>query len=235
MIESAEGDADARGDQDLVSVDLDRQMNIPLHAFGDPGDVGDIGDVLDQNREFVSSEARYRIFRPEAGAQTGGHAHQKIVSAGMTKSVIDPLEVIEIQKHDREIKLGMSVLARHGELQPIKKQGSIGQSGQGIVQGIVLQFEVVLLFVANVAIADKISHLHAGEFDGSHQHGHIDKIARLVQAHGFERRAAVKLHGVLKHVEFVAAGFRNENVVSISTNRFVAGESEEALKLPIDM
>ena len=103
--------------------------------------------------------------------------HQQLITAGVAEVIVHRLEAVQIEKHDGKVQLGMPLLASHGELQAVEKQGPVGQAGQRIVQGVMLQASVGLFLLADVTVTDKIAHFHPRHADRSHQDRHIDELA----------------------------------------------------------
>jgi len=57
---------------------------------------------LDEDRELVPTESRCGVRGPQDGANPQGHRFQQIVAASVPKAVVDRLEIVEVEEHDRE-------------------------------------------------------------------------------------------------------------------------------------
>ena len=64
------------------------------------GLVGVFRDLGEQDDELVSAQARHRILVPQSSGEPGGHLFQQFVAHGVSKRVVDVLEVVEIEKQD---------------------------------------------------------------------------------------------------------------------------------------
>jgi hypothetical protein len=70
--------------------------------------------------------------------------NQEFIAGAMTQAVIDDLEAVEVEKQHRELMVRARMAALDGLLQPLVEAASIGQVGQAIVIGDVLQLLGVL-------------------------------------------------------------------------------------------
>ena len=75
----------------------------------------------------------------------------------MSETVVDGLEVVEVQEEHGD-RVGAAVASVHGVGEPVEKQGAVGQAGERVVEGLVVE----LLF-EGAAVGD----IAAVEHDGA--------------------------------------------------------------------
>ena len=61
-----------------------------------------IGDLVEHHRKLVAAQPGDDIAGPHRIAQAFGHGSQQLVADVMAKRVVDELEAVEIQKHERD-------------------------------------------------------------------------------------------------------------------------------------
>ncbi len=74
--------------------------------------------VFDQHREFVTAEARQQRARARSRTKSFRHDLQYAVAEVVSQRVVDGLEVVEVDEHQREVLPGRSrarVARRPGE------------------------------------------------------------------------------------------------------------------------
>ena len=125
------GDAEAGGHGELVPADADRV----LERVQQPSRVGLPLGRADQREELVAAEAGERRRRRGVVAQPLGDLDQQRVADGVAEAVVDALEVVEVDEHDRDRLAGRG---QH-RLQALAEQRAVGQPGQRIVPGVVAQ------------------------------------------------------------------------------------------------
>ena len=152
--------------------------------------------VFQQDHELVSAQAGDRVALGHAGAQALGHQLQQQVALLVTQRVVEHLEVVQVDEHQRAFARARRVGQRR--VQPVHEQLAVGQLGEGVVEGQVLD----LLF-GQLALGDVAAHRHpVGELALLVPHGrdvqvHPERLAVLlvvdqVDARGtplLERRA----------------------------------------------
>ena len=97
-----------------------------------------VGEVVHQDDELVAAPARHRVARPHRGLQALRDHAQHLVADVVAQAVIDALEAVEV---DEEHCDQAAAADRSGErlLQSVKQQGAVGQAGEQVVGGFVLQ------------------------------------------------------------------------------------------------
>jgi len=59
-------------------------------------------DILDEYREFVTAEPCCGIARPQAAAESVCDGDEQFVARGVTETVVDGFEIVEIDEQHRE-------------------------------------------------------------------------------------------------------------------------------------
>ena len=93
-----------------------------------------IGQVRQQHDEFVAADARHRVGLAHQLCQPFSRQAQQRVAGGMAARVIDVLEVVEVDEHQRTDFM----VARRGGQQvgdAVHQQAPVGQARQHVVEG----------------------------------------------------------------------------------------------------
>ncbi len=107
-------------------------------SLGEVDDVSVLAAAVgDEEREFVSAESCQRVVLAQASLKPLDHGFEKVVAHGVAQTVVDVLEPIEVQEHDRHCTIGLVGL-HQGALEPVLEQETIAHAGQRIVLGPVL-------------------------------------------------------------------------------------------------
>ena len=88
--------------------------------------------ILDDG-EFVPAQPRGDIGLTEAAAQAPGDALQQLVADGMAESVVDALELVDVDIKHGKLPTGLHVLQR--PLQLLAEQYAVWQIGERVVMG----------------------------------------------------------------------------------------------------
>ncbi len=111
-------------------------------------------DLSQGDDELVSTEAGHGVAGPHAGGEPFGHASQQFVPLSVAETVVDHLEPVEIHQQDRQ-----EPFFPPGEgdplVQAVGEEVAVGQAGQAVVVGLVLQLLFVTFPVGDVLIQDK--------------------------------------------------------------------------------
>ena len=90
--------------------------------------------MFQQDRELVATQARHHIAAAHRVAQHGGHLLQQPVAGGVPAGVVDQLEAIEVDVHQRMLGAFFACRAPHAS-QPRIELCPVDQPGQRIVRG----------------------------------------------------------------------------------------------------
>ena len=141
---------DALGNLTTTTYDaLDRRIavtdprgNTTQFAY-DP--VGNLVQTTKYHDELIASQPANRVLPSDPVAQTRCHLHQNLISGIVAEGIVYLLEVVQIQKQQRHASLvSLRLLEPLGKA--IEYHESVGQIGQGIEMGLVLNL-LFLLFL----------------------------------------------------------------------------------------
>src|SRR5262249_38838865 len=124
---AAQRDADAGRDHDLVAADVDRRRELAEDPLGYDDGVIRTANVVKQHDEFIAAQPRREIFgeprdavgRTYRSDDAARHLDQQLVAGGVSQTVVDDLEVIEIEKQDRNQIVGPPANVPRAALQPV--------------------------------------------------------------------------------------------------------------------
>ena len=127
-----DADTHAGGNRHLPVVDPQRRRQ----RFGDKG-----GDqrgarrvaIRQRDDELVAAQASQQVGRLNTGAQPFGELDQQSVARRVPKGVVDVLEVIEVEEHQRELLSRRTVV--DGLVDQLAQLRTIWQPGQHVVVG----------------------------------------------------------------------------------------------------
>ena len=138
---SRHDDADADRHDDLTPFQLERLATRRHQPLGDRARVDRVADAGEQHRELVAAEPRERalaveprdgVRAPQRLLEPARDAGQQLVAGGMTQTVVDDLEAIDVEEEHREVEGAGGSAARDLLVQPIHEQHPVGQAGQRI-------------------------------------------------------------------------------------------------------
>ena len=142
-------DPDAHRDRQLDAVDVDRRARGLADAVGDQHDLALGRQVLEQERELVPAEPSDGVHRTQQRAEPLSERGQQPVADGVAAGVVDLLEVVEVEEHDPQLGPGApGALERDPE--PIEEQGTVGQAGELVVEGLVREVRLRALALDRV-------------------------------------------------------------------------------------
>jgi hypothetical protein len=91
-------DADARADEDLLALEVERSLERREDPHGDVGRAKSLTAVLEEDRELVASEPCRRVRSPQGVLHPFAHFRQHEVSGLMSEGVVDRLEVVQVHQ-----------------------------------------------------------------------------------------------------------------------------------------
>ena len=89
-------DTNAGADADLVPVDVHGEHKRAEDPLRIPYDLGLVGKSVTQHEELVASEPGNRVVRSDHGAKALPNLDQDLIAYGVSKAVVDVLEVVYI-------------------------------------------------------------------------------------------------------------------------------------------
>ena len=130
-----EADPDAGLRIDFVAAGQAEGNSQGVEQFlGDGGRLLWFVETLEQQHELVAAEATERILAPQPRPQSPRHAGKKLVTSGMAETVVDRLEVVQIDEENRHPRAG-SLRDLERMLESRVDEQPVGQSRQRIVVG----------------------------------------------------------------------------------------------------
>ena len=113
-----ETDADGRLDEELPFLDQERLrdhlQDLPRHRRR----VGLAPDPVHEQKELVPAYARHGVVRADAAPKAVGRLHEKLVACRVAERVVDALEVVEVEEHDRK-RLAPPLCVKDREGEPV--------------------------------------------------------------------------------------------------------------------
>jgi hypothetical protein len=133
-----QADAEAGRAVQRTAVEIDRRRQGADQLLRHPGEVLLLGDVRQDNGELVAADPRHQVVGAQRQLQPPCQFAQHPVASLVAEAVVDVLEAIEVDQHHRQDLLALGV-ARQGPGQALLQQGAVGQAGQGIEIGRLVQ------------------------------------------------------------------------------------------------
>ena len=129
-----DGDAETGTKVQLLVIDLERRQEGVEDLLGDLGGVLGAVDAGQQEQEIIGAEPCHGIAPTHGADQTLADRAQDLIAAREPERIVDQLEAVEVEDHDREQLLAAPrPLDRLG--QTVIEQQAVGQAGQRIVVG----------------------------------------------------------------------------------------------------
>ena len=155
-----EADADAGAWEHLLAVDLELCLEGAQQPGGRVGGVREVGDAIEQDGELVAAEACDRVGRAGSVAlRRRCDLAQDAVAGGMAEAVVDGLELVEVDEHDRYRRSG-PLGAGERMLDAVREERSVGEVRHGVVEGLVGELLLEHLALADVAaVQDDSAHV----------------------------------------------------------------------------
>ena len=148
----AQRDADTCCNRQVSPRQVERFFELfhqPLH--GRKG-VVHVVEVIKQDRKFVATQTRNRVTGANRRAKPLTEFDEQLIANQVAQNVINALESVEIEEKDRKCALLSALPTRERFPDLINEQGTIGQTCESIVQGLVHQ-----LFLCTFAVADVLN------------------------------------------------------------------------------
>ncbi len=135
-----------------------------------PGGIG----VGQDEEELVAAEVGDGVALPDALQQLLGRHFQEAIAGLVPQGIVDLLEAVEIQQHDRQRFL-VPPRPRQGLLQTVVEEKAVRQAGQGVVVGEIIESGLGLLVLAQVdeGFEVQLSFFPHDGHDGLHDGKHL--------------------------------------------------------------
>ncbi len=132
--------ADAGADDGLVAAEVIRLAQQLDDAFGERRGLGGIRDGRLDDDEFIAAHPRDGVGLPHQSAQPVGDHLQQPIADGMTERIVDGLELVEIEVMNRQHLVALD--PAEGAFEPLVEQHPVGEIGQRIVVGHMLDLDL---------------------------------------------------------------------------------------------
>ena len=142
-----DADADRRRGEHLERLDVERLLQRVEQRVDDAPGLLFVCQGLDQQHEFVAADARQHVGVAQRLADALRHLHQQGVADDVAVVVVDVLEIIEIDKGQRE---AMAAVAAQRLVDAFVDEKAVGQAGEVVEEGVLRQFLLDLLARADV-------------------------------------------------------------------------------------
>ena len=115
--------------------------------------VGDqrVWNIRRQDQELVAAEPGDGVVRAQLAFQALADRDQQTVAQAMAEAVVDGLEAIQIEEHQRELIVRLKALALERRFQAPVHLRPIGQLRELIAKGVVAQLQLHLFALADIA------------------------------------------------------------------------------------
>ncbi len=132
--------AEAAAHGQLAAVDAQRGGEGGEDAVGEVGDVPLAAGAGGEGHELVPAEPGHHLVGPgDAALQPVRDLHEEPVAGGVAEAVVDDLEAVEVEVAEAEAGV---VAGGERLLQSLEEQGPVGESGEGVVGGLVAQAQM---------------------------------------------------------------------------------------------
>jgi hypothetical protein len=138
LMRASAGDADAGGAVDLVHLDAEGFAQRRQDPRGDDRGLGGAEKALDQHRELVAADPRHGVGGPQALGQAVSDLQEEPIADLVAEGVVDDLEAVEVQVEHRQAEARLALHALPRVPQPVEEEGAVGQAGERVVEGAVL-------------------------------------------------------------------------------------------------
>ena len=108
-------------------------------ALGDAERLAGAGEVVEEDGELVTPEPGDGVVRTHAAAQPLGDGDEQPVARLVAEAVVDVLEVVEVDEHHREQRAALGAAVERGAVDPPAQERAVGQAGERVVIGLVLE------------------------------------------------------------------------------------------------
>ena len=137
----------------MVVIELDRTAERVEDPFRGLDRRPQVVHVLEQDRELVAAKPGRSVGRPDAGRDPLGHLEEHAVAGGVTKAVVDGLEVVEVDEQHRHPH-PLAQRSRHRVAHALIEQRPVGEVGHRIVEGLVGELLLERFALGDVAAVE---------------------------------------------------------------------------------
>jgi hypothetical protein len=148
---------------------------------------GMVIDVLDEYGELVAAQSSSGVLGAQGGTDASSHRAQQGIADRVAQRVVHRLEVIEIDEENGELMI-VAAASLDSMPQSILQERTVGQAGQGIVEGLVLELSFKFVSARDVVARDGEP---APILFGDAAHRHLDIALAPVVSHEARFRAGI--------------------------------------------
>ncbi len=138
-----EADADAGAGEDLLPLDQKTVGEDVQHLGGDGGGSLGVDNLLNQDHELIPPQPGHGVLFADDATQPLPRLQQQHVAQGVAQGVVDDFEAIQIEEHHRK-PVPVAACVSDGVIEPVEEEGAVGQSGQGVVVGQIIEADFAL-------------------------------------------------------------------------------------------
>ena len=126
--------------------------------------------------KFVAAPARDQVARTDNGAQPACDLDQKFVAGPVSETVVDLLEVVEVEKHHGQAIAG-GIVAAKGQRELLLEISPVGQLGNGVEPRHSIDFELGVAALGDV-LNDQNGALAGHAMDGDLKRAIVERFER---------------------------------------------------------
>jgi hypothetical protein len=217
-------------------LDRERLRDGGDHPLGDAEPAAIPAMLGDEQDELVATEARDGVAVPDARGEALADDLQHLVADVVPQAVVDQLEVVEIdERHAARASVPMG--DAQALLEPVAQQVAVGEAGQRVVIGLMLELLLVALDLGDVVLdADEVRDLVRPRVAHRRHVQHVPE-ETAVLAVVAEQRPPVRLLGDrapdLLELRLVAVGALQQ--AAVAPDHVVAAIARHLLERVIDV
>ena len=184
-----QSDADARGDEGLEPVEVERFVQRANHAFRDLFGLRNVRQVLAEHDELVAAEPRNGVADADDLADALGGLTKQHITGLVTEAVVHHLEVVEVEEQHRE-RAAPPADEVDRVLGAVEEEHAIREVGERVVGGLVRELGFGTRRLLPRAVRSVEQHRETGDDDHRHHRGNPDDddLVHVVAERGSGRR-----------------------------------------------
>ena len=205
VAQGAEGDADAGTRHQLGASHVEGLAHGLHQALGQGHRKAFVFQLADEHAELVAAQAGHDVMRTQAFADAVRDLHEELISGVMPQAVVDELEAVEVEEHHRVGRVGVGLRRVNRLRQVFVEAAPVGQAGQAVVEGDVVQAFFGLAPRGDVLhLQDQAWRAGAGLGEEAAMRRHPHRLATAVEAaqlqgEAFEFMAADEAQLLVEH------------------------------------
>jgi hypothetical protein len=173
-----QADADGGGQEQFMVAETERLLECAEDFAGQHRDLVFAAHRFHQADEFVATQAGQHVDQAHMLGQPRRNGNQQFVANPVAKRVIDLLELVKVDEQHRQ-PLAMPAVFAQALLQPFDEAAAVGQPGQRIVVGQIIEFALRLPTLGNLALELAVGPF---QFVGARRDLDFQRIARRLDA-----------------------------------------------------